>query len=138
MKPIEIRQKEFKNLIWEKVGRNCKVYSLEMLTQFFEHWSTVADKGWKMAFEKEKTWNTERRLTTWKRNQETNFGRFKKSKDMKTRFPNYFSRKIMRELAPSQWMEYKQHLQTLGFVYNQGVNGQQSFIIDLQGERIWI
>ncbi len=138
MKAIEIRQKDFKNLIWDSVGRTCEKFTKEMLIDFFDHWSTVGDRGWKMAFEKEKTWNTKRRLARWKKNAETRFGRFKPSKDMKTRFPNYFSYKNMREYTPSEWVEYRTHLQTLGYVFNAGKNGQQGYLIDLEGQRKWI
>jgi len=138
MKPLETRQKDFKNLIWESVGKTCKVYPKLMLIEFFEHWSTVSDRGWKMAYEKEKTWNTKRRLATWKKLSDTNFGRFKKSKDMKKRFRNYFDRKLMRTLTPSEWQEYRTHLQTIGFVYHPGLNGQQSYLVDPQKEMIWL
>ncbi len=146
MKAIEIRQKDFKNLIWDSVGRTCEKFSKELLIEFFEYWiehNEPVKANTLMAYEKarrtgKKTFKITGRLATFKRNKETNFGRVKKSKDMKTRFPNYFSYKNMREYTPSEWVEYRTHLQTLGYVFNAGKNGQQGYLIDLEGQRKWL
>jgi len=146
MKSIEIRQKDFKNLIWETIGRNCKVFSKELLIEFYEYWiehNVPVKANTLMAYEKalttgRKTFQISKRLERFKRNQETNFGRVKKSTDMKTNYPHYFSYEKMRSYTPSEWIEYRTHLQTLGYVFNAGVNGQQGFLIDLQGVRKWL
>ena len=45
-----------------------KDYSSELLREFFEYWSEPDRSGKKMRRELEKTWDTSRRLRTWKRN----------------------------------------------------------------------
>lgn len=40
-------------------------YSKEMIRAFFNYWSEIDQSGTKMRFEREKTWETSKRLMTW-------------------------------------------------------------------------
>ena len=44
-------------------------FGKELCNKFYFHWSSVNGKGWKLAFEKEKSWNLRMRLETWKNNE---------------------------------------------------------------------
>jgi hypothetical protein len=63
-KPIELREADFKRLV-----NTFTKYSTETRDAFFLYW-TEPDRAAnpKMRFEKEKTWDTGRRLGTWDRN----------------------------------------------------------------------
>lgn len=71
---IELRNENFKKLL---VPFKQK-YSIELLKSFFDYWTEPNHSKTKMRFELEKTFDVERRLNTWKRN-ESNF----KPKDLK-------------------------------------------------------
>lgn len=47
---------------------------LDILEEFVNHRSET-DKNWKEKRQKQKTWDTTKRLFTWKKNKDTNFGR---------------------------------------------------------------
>lgn len=51
-----------------KVYTYSNIYSVDMLLKFFNYWSELNKSGTKMRFELEKTWEIEKRLTTWKNN----------------------------------------------------------------------
>lgn len=60
---LRIREQEFKDQVM-----SFKEYSEQMLNQFFDYW-TEPDKHFNMRFEKQKTWETRRRLARWYNNQ---------------------------------------------------------------------
>lgn len=62
---FETREREFKESLFPFVG----TYEKDLVKAFFEYWSEP-DKIGKMRFEKEKTWETGRRLAKWKQNDE--------------------------------------------------------------------
>lgn len=65
---IEQRAQEFKNQIWETIGKSFDLYSKEMLSEFWEYWTeSNPDGGRKMRFEMQKVFDTNRRLQRWKR-----------------------------------------------------------------------
>jgi hypothetical protein len=72
---FETREREFKESLFPFVG----TYEKDLVKAFFEHWSEP-DKVGKMLFEKQKTWETGRRLSKWKRNEE----KFKSERKTKT------------------------------------------------------
>lgn len=62
-----------KTLIERKVEFERKVfrfdeYSNHMLLQFADYWTEHNERGQKMRFEKQKTWNLSLRLKRWARN----------------------------------------------------------------------
>lgn len=57
-----------RNDFYERIAKLNGKYAKQTLRDFFDHWTTVSDNGTKMAFEKCKTWNTEKRLATWAKN----------------------------------------------------------------------
>ena len=68
----KISEKEEKNIYIE--GREAfhqeclsyvNKYDVERLADFYNYWSEVNEKTGKMRFEKERYWNTERRLKRW-------------------------------------------------------------------------
>lgn len=61
-KTIQERKAEFKNSLYPHVEK----YGSKMITEFFEYWSEHGEKDKKMRFEKERSYNLERRLRTWK------------------------------------------------------------------------
>ena len=66
----EQRAQEFKNQIWETIGKNFDLYSKEMLAEFWEYWTEHNPNGRKLRFEMEKVFCIKRRLSTWKRNKQ--------------------------------------------------------------------
>lgn len=64
---IAKRQADFK----EEVESFVENYPIEMLTAFYVYWSEPNKSKSKMKKELEKTWDTARRLVTWKNNQES-------------------------------------------------------------------
>lgn len=68
---LEERKQKFKHKLQNWASYNdleYKEYPKWLRKEFFEYWSELAnDKGRKMRFEMEKTWNTGRRLATAKR-----------------------------------------------------------------------
>jgi hypothetical protein len=64
---IAKRQADFK----EEVESFVENYPIEMLTAFYVYWSEPNQTKSKMKKELEKTWDTARRLVTWKNNQES-------------------------------------------------------------------
>lgn len=54
------------------------MYCNEMVDAFFDYWSETNDNGNKMRFEKEKTWNLEKRLARWAKNNYGNRNNFSK------------------------------------------------------------
>lgn len=62
---LEERTNEFKS----KVLSFRTEFETPLLKSFFEYWSECNDDGWIMKFEKEKTFSTKHRLTTWKKNE---------------------------------------------------------------------
>jgi hypothetical protein len=64
--PIERRKSIFKG----RVACYLSTYSQSLLNEFYGYWSEHGEKDTKMRFEKEKSFDIERRLKTWKRNAE--------------------------------------------------------------------
>jgi hypothetical protein len=64
-KDIEDRKKEFYN----SVAFFAKSYSKELLREFFDYWTEHGEKDKKMRFEKETSFNIERRLNRWQANE---------------------------------------------------------------------
>jgi hypothetical protein len=65
---ITEREEEFRKSVFE-IGR--MTYTKLLLDRFVAHWSEPdrgRGKAQKMRFEKQKTWDTKRRLATWARN----------------------------------------------------------------------
>ena len=60
---IEIRNENFKKLLIPFK----QTYSIELLKAFFDYWTEPNHTKTKMRFELEKTFDVERRLTTWKK-----------------------------------------------------------------------
>lgn len=58
---LEARKKEFK----DKVFFYELNYTFNMVTDFYEYWSEHNEKGYKMKFEMQRTWNIELRLKQW-------------------------------------------------------------------------
>lgn len=52
-----------------EVKKHSKKFSPETCKQFFDYWTELSASG-KMKFQLEKTWETERRIQTWKRNED--------------------------------------------------------------------
>lgn len=57
------------------------MYGNEMVDAFFDYWSETNDNGNKMRFEKEKTWNLEKRLARWAKNNYGNRNNFSKQRE---------------------------------------------------------
>jgi hypothetical protein len=70
-KSIEDRKKAFYNKLIPSVDE----YGKELVREFYEHWTQVNENGKKLHFEKETTFEISRRLKTFKRNNDTNFGK---------------------------------------------------------------
>lgn len=62
MKPIELREADFKRQIW------TFSYPEEMKTEFFDYWTEPNKSGTQLRFEMEKTWHLGRRLARWAKN----------------------------------------------------------------------
>lgn len=60
------RELVFKN----EIAKYQDKYSADMLGSFFRYWSEFSQDGKKMKWEKEKTWETGKRLATWYSNQQ--------------------------------------------------------------------
>lgn len=58
------------------------MYGREMVDAFFDYWSETNDNGNKMRFEKEKTWNLEKRLARWAKNNYGNRNNFSKQREV--------------------------------------------------------
>lgn len=65
-KDIKGREVDFK----EEVESFVDKYDIDLLTNFFIHWSEPNPQKTKMRKEMEKTWDTSRRLAKWKNNKE--------------------------------------------------------------------
>lgn len=65
-KTIEERTKK----LYEEIAAFSGTYPKEMLRSFFNYWSEKTRDGKKLKFEKEETWELEKRLQTWQRNEE--------------------------------------------------------------------
>lgn len=57
------------------------MYGNEMVDAFFDYWSETNDNGNKMRFEKEKTWNLEKRLARWAKNNYGNRNNFSRQRE---------------------------------------------------------
>lgn len=62
--PLEERKEEFKNTLREYVEE----YGRDTVFDFFKYWSDHGERGKKMRFEKEKTFNISLRLKKWQEN----------------------------------------------------------------------
>lgn len=58
---IEKRKSDFYNSLIPYLGK----YPKEMIRAFFDYWSEMNKSRTQMRFEKEKTWETSKRLVTW-------------------------------------------------------------------------
>ena len=59
-----VRQKEF----YEELRQFVDEYGKEMTRAFYDYWSEQTTTGFKMRKETQKTWETPKRLSQWKRN----------------------------------------------------------------------
>ncbi len=64
---LEVRQEKFANLVHGYVDR----YGKDMCLDFFRYWTEPNPSKTKMRFEMEKTYDIERRIITWAKNQKT-------------------------------------------------------------------
>jgi hypothetical protein len=60
-----------KEKFYTDVSKFIDLYDKKMLREFFDYWTEHAKEDKKMRFEKEKSFGIDRRLKTWKTNQET-------------------------------------------------------------------
>jgi hypothetical protein len=65
---LEERKKTFQNRIVEANDNRKVKCSRETLNEFYSFWSEIGDNDKKMKFEKTRSFNTSRRLTTWVKN----------------------------------------------------------------------
>lgn len=64
-----------KQVFKESLSKYVKLYSADMLNEFYSYWTEHGEKDKKMKFEKQKSFGIERRLSTWdKRSKEYNKG----------------------------------------------------------------
>lgn len=63
------REKVFENSLVPFVISRGGIYKPEMIRAFFNYWTEKNKSGTKMRFEMEKTWETQKRLTTWCNNE---------------------------------------------------------------------
>jgi hypothetical protein len=63
---IEVRKQKFKDSLIPFL----ETYGEDMLNDFFLYWIEHNTKGTKLKFEMQETWSLERRLSTWKKNEE--------------------------------------------------------------------
>lgn len=136
MKPLQQRQDEFKQLVWEKIGKTFDKFPKELVIEFVEHWTTINDNGNKMYFEMKSItkgkWSTLGRLATFKRNKE----RWGKPIEKRNILPNYFNKSLWQKLDPEKMREYKLKLQSLGYIYSESHSGN-SWLSPTK-ERIWL
>ena len=59
---------ERKELFYNELVKYIGIYPKEMIRAFFDYWSETNANGKKMRFEMEKTWDLERRLSRWSKN----------------------------------------------------------------------
>ena len=85
MKPLEERITDFKRDVWIALDKpNSEHPEVDMMKRFIAYWTEHNEPvkhNTKMRFEKEKTFMISLRWATWKRNEETNFGKKIKPKD---------------------------------------------------------
>ena len=74
---IEIRSINFFQTIY--TSSNVQKYGNQMLQDFYEYWSEQNPSHTKMRFELQKTWDVNRRLARWARNNFNNYGTDKQS-----------------------------------------------------------
>lgn len=138
MKTLEERKKQFKLLVWDKIGRNFNKYPEEIVKEFVEHWTTVNDNGNKMYFEMKSItkgkWSTLGRLATFVRNRKR-WDEIRKKQNGE-KMPDYFQKKYWQRVQGKQLIEYKQHLTNLGYQYVASPGG--TFWQKPDGERIWL
>jgi len=70
IRDIDVRVKSFESKV-----RKHSEYSTPILDAFIDYWSELNRSKTKMLFETKRTFEISRRLKTWNRNNETNFGR---------------------------------------------------------------
>lgn len=69
---VEVKEKgkeERANDFWQSLSTLTDQYEVNLLKDFFEHWTEAGPKAKKMRFEKEKAFDINRRLKTWARNE---------------------------------------------------------------------
>lgn len=69
-KVVSERAKKFHEDVFQE--KNLSMYGQDLLTAFLSYWGEKTPDGNKMKFELEKTWETSRRLATWKSRERTN------------------------------------------------------------------
>lgn len=140
MKSIEQRKQDFKQLVWDTIGRNFDTYPKQMIVDFFEYWVEHNDpimRNTKLRFEKEKTFQVSRRLSTWKKNCETYFG--KNLKPGEEKMPNYLNMTYLKKISGEKYTKYIAHLKELGYIHQPAVNGQAGYFINPKtNQRTWI
>ena len=78
------REKYFYDLVWS-VGEGK--YQKQTLRDFFDHWTETSPRGRKMRYEKEKTFDVEKRLRTWATNNYNKTEPEQKAMDTTRRMP---------------------------------------------------
>ena len=56
-----------------KISPFVEEFSKETCREFYNYWTEKSENGKKMRFEGQKFFDIKKRLTTWKRNEKTNF-----------------------------------------------------------------
>lgn len=66
--PDDLGLEERRLAFGKEVGKFVGQYDRDMLVKFYNYWG--ASNGVKLKFEKEKTWELEKRIANWKRNED--------------------------------------------------------------------
>lgn len=70
---LDARSKRFFNTLY--TSNNVQKYGKQMLQDFYEYWSEPNPSNTKMRFELQKTWDVDRRLARWARNNYNKYDR---------------------------------------------------------------
>lgn len=132
MKTVEERKKQFKRDLWESIGENFNTYPKEMLQEFTEYWCEISLRGKKMRFEKESVFCHKRRMATWKNHSLV----WNKNPEKNETFPTYFNKALWQRLTGEKIVEYKNHLQRIGWFYYSSPGG--TYWKSPEGKMIWL
>ncbi len=131
-----MENQEFKNMVWEAMGRTFDEYPKWLVIEFCDYWTEMNPNGRKMRWEKQKTFDIKRRLLQWKRNSK------KFNPDQwpveEISFKNFFSRQFMKSLDMNARIKYLKHLEECGYKYVEGSHGHSSHLRDPENKIIWI
>ncbi len=119
---LELKRKAFA----EKVNAFTQ-YPEEMRKDFCDYWLESNDSGTKMLYETKKTFEINRRLSRWQKNNIAGFG-----KSGKSEFPAYWDKELYYKLQSSdipKFERYKQHLRDIGFEPVKFLEGQHKGVL---------